>query len=232
MLTQSHCIVHAEQLCTCPALKLHAQHLCHGACRAPRYVVYQVVAALLCCTCCVLYSLMHNGRLAQLQARHPALAPTMLALGASIPGTQTLILIKAVSMMFVTTIGRENQMTHWYFWVAAATPAASASLWTAAMQHGLGKYPTVVIVPLLQVMYTVVGVLCGLLFFQEYRQMPPLAIAMFAVGMLGMLFGVRLSMSPGALAAGLQEMKEHAGLPDSEAGSSECHLSIPVTLLL
>eukprot|EP00892_Ulva_mutabilis_P005146 jgi/Ulvmu1/3002/UM015_0042.1 len=189
--------------------------------KAPPYVTYQVIAALLCLACGITYCLLRNGSLAKVQAWQPAVAPAMLALGASLPGTQTLILTKAVSMMFVVTVGRQNQMGHWYFWVAAVTPFASAAGWTAAMQHGLATYPSAVIVPLLQVAYTAVGVLCGVLFFQEYRQMPPLAVSMFVIGFLGMFGGICLSVSPDALAAGIQEMQEKAALPASDPGSCD-----------
>lgn len=211
--------MHASSWCPVAPSTSSASVQC--LCSAPPYIAYQVIAALLCVTCWFLYCLLRTGTLVKLQDRLPAAAPLLLTLGASLPGTQTLILTKAVSMMFVVSVGGQNQLTHWYFWIAAMTPFLSTSTWTAAMQHGLSTYPTVVIVPLLQVMYTTVGVLCGVLFFQEYRQMSNAAIVMYLIGFLGMFGGICLSVSPASLAAGLQEMKERAAVPTSDPGSCE-----------
>lgn len=171
--------------------------------------------------CCSLYGLLRYGLLHNLQARFPAISPVFLALGASIPGTQTLILTKAMSMMLLISVGGQSQLTHWYFWVTTVTPFVSASVWTAAMQHGLRNYPSIVIFPLLQIMYTVVGVICGVVFFQEYRQMSPAALVMYAIGFLGMFSGIGLSICPDALAAGVQEMKDQAAADTLQTGASE-----------
>lgn len=201
-----------------------AQHECHGCtsvCSAPGYVAYQIVAAILCTACMSLYGCICCGHLHKLQESHPAMAPVFLALGAAIPGTQTLISTKALSMMMVVSVGRQNQLTHWFFWVSALTPFATASVWTAAMQHGLSSYPSIIMLPLLQVMYTSVGVFTGVVFFQEYRQMSAVAIGMYVVGFLGMFSGIGLSISPDALTAGLQEMKDKAAAHCSHAGASD-----------
>lgn len=177
------------------------------------------------------YALLRCGRLPRLQEWQPAIAPIMLALGASIPGTQTLILMKALAMMIVVSAGRQSQLAHWYFWVAAVTPVATTSVWTSAMQHGLKNFPSIVILPLLHIMYTAVGVLCGVVFFQEYRQMSVTAIVMYVVGFLGMFGGIMLSLSPDALVAGLQEMKDQAAADESLTGVSDSSMHITVAAM-
>ena len=75
----------------------------------------------------------------------------LLAVAASIPGTQALLHSKCLAIMVVVTLGQSNQMNHWYFWLAAAVQAAAAAIWTAALTHGMNVYPTVIVLPILQV---------------------------------------------------------------------------------
>lgn len=45
-------------------------------------------------------------------------------------------------------------------------------------------FPALVIVPTLQIAWTLFSILSGMLYFKEYRDLTPLAAAMFALGLL------------------------------------------------
>jgi hypothetical protein len=79
------------------------------------------------------------------------LQPILLAIGLSIPATQMLIMAKACSMMVVKTLGGDNQMGTWFFWFAPCIATAAMGLWALTTAHGLSRFPTIVIVPVLQV---------------------------------------------------------------------------------
>jgi glucose uptake protein GlcU len=82
----------------------------------------------------------------------------------------------------------------------------------------------------MQVVYTLVGVVCGGIFFQEWKDMGPFALGMYAVGFVGMGAGIRVSISAQEIAQGLQEMEEQeqAALAALERPSSmHMPLSLP-----
>lgn len=58
----------------------------------------------------------------------------------------------------------------------------------------------------LQVVYTLVGIVCGTVFFREWRDMSSVALCMYAVGFVGMAVGIRVGISPDELAEGLEQL--------------------------
>jgi hypothetical protein len=77
--------------------------------------------------------------------------PALLAIGASIPATQSLIMSKSMSMMILQTVAGNDQLDSWFFWVAVLFTILATILWAAVTAHGVARFPTVVIVPVLQV---------------------------------------------------------------------------------
>lgn len=61
---------------------------------------------------------------------------------------------------------------------------------------------------MLQVVYTLVGIICGSVFFQEWKDMSTMALCMYAVGFMGMAAGIRVGISPEDLAEGLEQLHE------------------------
>lgn len=122
-------------------------------CRKPQYIAYQVIGALACIAASAAY-LGTATATSRLSKRFPFILrvrPVLLAVAASIPGTQALLHSKCLATMLVVTLGQANQMNHWFFWLAAAVQAAAAAIWTAALTHGMNMFPTVIVLPILQV---------------------------------------------------------------------------------
>jgi hypothetical protein len=87
----------------------------------------------------------------------------------------------------------------------------------------------------LQVMYTLVGILCGTVFFQEWKDMSILALCMYGVGFLGMAVGIRVGISARELAEGLEQMDERdfdADVSDGASGQHSHHLHLQWRLIL
>lgn len=135
---------------------------CHAAqhsfpalmmCRKPQYIAYQVIGAITCITAALAYHTTSTTN-SRLSKRFPVIMsarPALLALAAAIPGTQALLHGKCLAMMFVITLGQSNQMSHWFFWVAGFVQASASALWTASLTHGMNVFPTVIVLPILQV---------------------------------------------------------------------------------
>jgi hypothetical protein len=105
-----------------------------------------------CILCSVAYLALEqkdslNGCLTKLVPFQPAL----LAVGASIPATQSLIMGKSMSMMILQTVAGNGQLRSWFFWVAVLVTILATILWAAVTAHGVAWFPTVVVVPILQV---------------------------------------------------------------------------------
>jgi hypothetical protein len=71
--------------------------------------------------------------------------------------------------------------------------------------------------------YTLVGIVCGTIFFQEWKDMSVLALCMYAVGFLGMAVGIRVGISAKELAEGLEQMDEGDFDEDVSDGASGQH---------
>lgn len=54
----------------------------------------------------------------------------------------------------------------------------------ACAPQGLTMFPAMVIVPTLQIAWTLFSIVSGMLYFREYRDFSPLSSAMFCVGLL------------------------------------------------
>lgn len=81
--------------------------------------------------------------------------------------------------------------------------------------QGLRVFPALIIVPCLQLCWTLFGVVCGLLYFQEYRGMTGLQVAMFVLGVCVVCVGAAMLASTpragdSAAAAAAAAAHEHA----------------------
>jgi hypothetical protein len=124
---------------------------CVSTCREVPYVGYLVTAAALMVICLALYALLTLQPPDDSIVATVPLQPLLLAVAAAIPATQTLIMSKAFSMMVIKSLAHDSQLGSWFFWLAGVLPVLSTGAWVFAMSHGLAHFPSIVIVPVLQV---------------------------------------------------------------------------------
>lgn len=134
-----------------PDGSLAQPHAQNRFCRELPYLGYLMVAGTVSFTCSALYLILRCSPADPATIAAAPLQPVLLALGASVPATQMLIMAKSFSMMVVKTVGGENQIGTWFFWAAPGTAVAAMALWAATTAHGIARFPTIVIVPVLQV---------------------------------------------------------------------------------
>ena len=123
-------------------------------CRRTAYVGYLMTASAVSLVTGALYiALQIQPQQPQVPKHSAALLcqPVLLALCAAVPATQTLIMSKCVSMMIVETLSRETQLRSWFFWLAVAVPPCTSFLWAMTLSHALSRFPSIVAVPVLQV---------------------------------------------------------------------------------
>lgn len=64
------------------------------------------------------------------------------------------------------------------------------------LNKGLRLFPAVIIVPTLQIFWTLFSIICGGIYFNEFSTFTPLATGMFALGVVLIFAGVLLLTSP------------------------------------
>jgi hypothetical protein len=119
--------------------------------RSPRYITYMVIGAVVSIGCTAVYILLNRRPIPRRLTWLAPLQPVTLAIAAAIPATQSLIYSKAVAMMMLVTLGQRTQLRHWFFWVAVGVSLCGSGTWMAVIQHGIASFPTVIILPILQV---------------------------------------------------------------------------------
>ena len=70
--------------------------------------------------------------------------------------------------------------------------------------------------------YTIVGLVSGAIFFQEFVSMTPLSAAMFSLGILLMLFGMFISITPTSMTEGVRELKAAAAQSENQSCTPRC----------
>jgi hypothetical protein len=152
----------------------------------------------------------------QTAAAVATLLPALFATFSALVGTQSVLFSKTLAVLLRALSARggghhnddaeeEGEFSARYLPFLLAVPVlflAAAAFWVARLNQGLRLFPSSSIVPAMQVAWTLLSVLSGLLHFGEYRDMSAGAAAGFCCGVATVLLGVvMLSRAGGAVAA-------------------------------
>ncbi|KAG6599736.1 Magnesium transporter NIPA2 [Phytophthora cinnamomi] len=163
--------------------------------REPLFAVY---ATLMCVSCVILFFLMrkmertlkHKGRTSLEYKRFRKLHPVSYPALSGIFGAQSVLFAKSMAELMKTTIEGDNQF------VTVGAYAITLSMFTCVfmqihwLAHGLQKFDAVFVVPVFQCFFISVSIFGGGVYFKEFAQMKPLALAMFTVGAIITISGV------------------------------------------
>ncbi|KXZ48891.1 hypothetical protein GPECTOR_24g180 [Gonium pectorale] len=107
-------------------------------------------------------------------------------------GSQSVLFGKSISVILRTTFEGSNQLGNWYTWVVLPIFTFTALFWVTRLNKGLRMFPAMIIVPLLQIAWTLFSIVSGMIYFQEYKGFNTIKAIMFPVGVLVVFFGVFL----------------------------------------
>ncbi|GAX80581.1 hypothetical protein CEUSTIGMA_g8018.t1 [Chlamydomonas eustigma] len=165
--------------------------------RQPAYIIYLVICFLGAFGSYLLY--MHGKAIAKrmkggLKASRVwlTLYPASYSVFSALIGTQSVLFSKSLSVLLFDTFKGNIQFGNWYTWVTLLCFFASALFWITRLNKGLRKFPAMIIVPLMQICWTLLSIIEGLLYFQEYQSMDALSGGMFALGVVIVFIGVYL----------------------------------------
>jgi hypothetical protein len=111
----------------------------------------------------------------------------------AIIGTQSVLLAKSISELLRTTADGRQQFGAYFTYVILAAWLSSILFWMYRMTTALRKFDKEpLIIPVLQVVWTIFSIVGGGIYFEEFRKMNSTAIALFTLGVLMLLVGVYL----------------------------------------
>ncbi|GAB4817643.1 hypothetical protein N2152v2_004689 [Parachlorella kessleri] len=174
-----------------------------------------------------LLKLYSNGLKTQRDIRGPwaRWLPICYALFSGLLGTQSVLYGKTLSMLLRTTVNGDSQLGFWYTWLSLLLFIFFAAFWLTRYSKALRLFPVSIIMPILQIVWVLFSIVCGSLYYQEYKTLTPLSGGMFAAGVVIMLAGI------GFLASATQHVlqPEPEPLEDEELGDEEASGSLDTT---
>eukprot|EP00798_Chlamydomonas_sp_ICE-L_P030364 gene30364-35369_t len=134
--------------------------------------------------------------------------PVAYSIFSAIVGTQSVLFSKSLSVLLRSTLGEgENQLGNWYTWFTLFCFILTAGFWMTRLNKGLGMFPAMIIVPVLQICWTLFSLISGMCYFKEYQGFTALTTCMFTIGVLTVFFGVYLLTTGGGGRAAEDQLK-------------------------
>ncbi|KAL0035114.1 hypothetical protein WJX79_001421 [Trebouxia sp. C0005] len=118
--------------------------------------------------------------------------PISYSLFSGMIGTQSVLFSKALSTLLRTTIDGHSQLGTWFFWLVLVLFLCCAYFWVTSLNKALRLFPAVVIVPTMQISWTLFSVVSGGIYYQEYHAFTAFTASMFGLGVLIIFVGVYL----------------------------------------
>lgn len=166
--------------------------------KEPAYIVYLTMAGVFVFGSYIVY--MHGKRQCALnrKSKWGQILPVAYSIFSALLGTQSVLFSKCLSVLLRETIAGNNQLTQWFTWVVLPLFLFTAIFWVTRLNKGLRQFPAMIIVPLMQIAWTLFSIVSGMLYFQEYKTFTVLSAVMFVVGVLTVFVGVYLLTKSGA----------------------------------
>eukprot|EP00884_Botryococcus_braunii_P007042 jgi/Botrbrau1/16339/Bobra.0345s0003.1 len=116
--------------------------------------------------------------------------PISYAMFSGMLGTQSVLFCKMLSMLLRTTIQGHSQLASWFTWLIFFLFLGTAFFWVSRLNKALKQFPAIMIVPTMQISWTLFSIIGGGIYFQEYRTFTPLSASMFGLGVVVVFAGV------------------------------------------
>eukprot|EP00004_Rigifila_ramosa_P016727 TRINITY_DN3997_c0_g1_i2.p1 TRINITY_DN3997_c0_g1~~TRINITY_DN3997_c0_g1_i2.p1 ORF type:complete len:322 (+),score=69.10 TRINITY_DN3997_c0_g1_i2:565-1530(+) len=159
------------------------------------------------------------------------LLPLIYAAASAMMGSLSVLLAKSSSQLLRKTLAGDNQLDSWFTYIVLAGWVALMIFWMQRLNSGLRQFPSMIIVPALQVFWTVFSIIGGGICFQEFDAFTWQEAVGFGGGVVIIILGVaHLSPHwepPPVLPTDSEEMVplhddgEYEGeVPDSDGGGT------------
>eukprot|EP00697_Spironema_sp_BW2_P012861 gnl/Spiro4/29527_TR14454_c0_g1_i1.p1 gnl/Spiro4/29527_TR14454_c0_g1~~gnl/Spiro4/29527_TR14454_c0_g1_i1.p1 ORF type:complete len:457 (+),score=104.69 gnl/Spiro4/29527_TR14454_c0_g1_i1:49-1419(+) len=165
----------------------------------------------------------------------------MFAAQSAILGTQSVLQAKCLSSLLRQTVAGHNQLTSLFAAGVTVAWLVCMMFWVYRMNRALALFDGLFIIPVLQVFWTLLSIVGGLLYFQEYRGFDHLQSFMFCTGILLGFAGVYLlfpsaessePLLPEAVAVGRKRASSIASMSDQGVQTESRMRSLSMGLAL
>jgi len=123
--------------------------------------------------------------------------PIAYSIFSALLGTQSVLFSKSMSVILRKTFSGDNQLRFWYTWVVLPLFIFTAVFWVTRLNKGLRMFPAMLIVPMMQICWTLFSIVSGMLYFQEYSSFTTISWIMFPLGVSIVFVGVFLLTKSG-----------------------------------
>mmetsp|Transcript_8294 Transcript_8294/g.27579 ORF Transcript_8294/g.27579 Transcript_8294/m.27579 type:complete len:791 (-) Transcript_8294:77-2449(-) len=153
------------------------------------------------------------------------LIPLCYSIYSAVIGTQTVTYSKMVSCLLRITVAGDNQFVYPLTYVFFLIFVGTGVFWDKQLNQGLGLFDAMTIVPLMQAAWTLLCIINGGVYFQEFNAFTPEQSGAFCAGLLIVLLGMALLIG-GQSVEVLEDEEEEEEEEDVEhdAGAIETHL--------
>ncbi|CAJ1411438.1 unnamed protein product [Effrenium voratum] len=137
-----------------------------------------------------------------------ALKPICFAAASAILGTQSVVQGKCAS----TVLSQSEELTApalFFLGCSLVVLAGAQAFWLVRMQQGLALFAGSVIIPSLQVFWTLLSILTGGVYFEEFQALDIWDVVGFVAGLLVLLLGVLGLVGGGSSEALDPKLREH-----------------------
>jgi drug/metabolite transporter (DMT)-like permease len=149
-------------LLTVPELMSYYKH--------PAYITYIV------CVVVVAAAFYATYRYGKRIIKHPPyphywdrLLPVAYMMYASPLGTQAILFSKSVSTLLRATLAGDSQLGYWFTYVILVAFIFTIIFWATRLDKSLKLFPAIVIVPTMQIGWTIFSIISGGIYFQEFQ---------------------------------------------------------------
>lgn len=108
--------------------------------------------------------------------------PFSYSMLSAIIGSQSVLFSKCLSTLLRKTISGENQAGSWFTWVCLFLFLCTAGFWVVQLNKGLQMFDVLVIVPLMQICWTLSAIVSGGIYFHEFQDFSRTQAAAFCAG--------------------------------------------------
>eukprot|EP00002_Diphylleia_rotans_P006582 TRINITY_DN15947_c0_g1_i1.p1 TRINITY_DN15947_c0_g1~~TRINITY_DN15947_c0_g1_i1.p1 ORF type:complete len:346 (+),score=61.94 TRINITY_DN15947_c0_g1_i1:45-1082(+) len=116
--------------------------------------------------------------------------PICYAATSGMIGSLSVLLAKATSQLFRTTVSGDNQFKYGFAYYMLIGWVGLTIYWLNRLNNGLRKFPSMVIIPSLQVFWTIFSIVGGGVFFDEFGDFSMSQSVGFLAGVMTILAGV------------------------------------------
>lgn len=141
--------------------------------------IYLTYLFILLCIVAAHHSIYRRGRqLAASRGEDPVgvwrmLLPYTYAVVSGAVGSHSVLFAKSLSVLLRSTLEGDNQLDGWFTYIVFFLFVGTASFWMARLNDGLAMFDAILIVPMLQIVWTFFSIFTGFIYFEEYRVCEP-----------------------------------------------------------